>query len=448
MTIPVFEDLSIARCTILRRVPFDQVDVPVSLLNAIEERFGARLMPAEAVDRILRDVRERGDDALRDWAQRLDQYAGPLEVAAEQCAAALAALDPALREAIDLAITGLMRFHQRQMRTSWIEFDTEGALGQIITPLQRVGIYVPGGAAPLPSSLLHAAVPARVAGVEEVIVCTPPQRNGEVDPTVLAAAAAVGVSRVFAIGGAQAIGAMAYGTASVPRVDKIVGPGNLFVVLAKRAVYGVVGIESLPGPTETLVIADACANPRLVAADLLAQAEHVLASAILLTPDRALAAQVQAEIARQLELLPVQNAAAAAAAMTGRGGVVLVPDLDTAFDIANEYAPEHLCLLVDDPWRYVGKVRNAGGVFLGERSFEVLGDYVAGPSHIMPTGGTARFASPVNVDDFRKIISLVALNDAALRRIGPAAARLADAEGLAAHAAAVRARLEDGSEMG
>jgi histidinol dehydrogenase len=442
MTIPVFEDLSIARRTILRRVPFDEIDVPVSLLNAIEERFGARLTPAEAVDRILRDVRERGDDALRDWAQRLDNYAGPLEIAPEHRAAALDALDPALREAINLAITGLTRFHQRQMRTSWVEFDAEGALGQIITPLRRVGIYVPGGAAPLPSSLLHAAVPACVAGVEEIIVCTPPQRNGEVDPTVLAAAAAVGVSQVFAIGGAQAIGAMAYGTASVPRVDKIVGPGNLFVVLAKRAVYGVVGIESLPGPTETLVIADAHANPRLVAADLLAQAEHVLASAILITPDRALATQVQAEVARQLELLPTQNAAAAAAAMTGRGGVVLVPDLDTAFEIANEYAPEHLCLLIDDPWRHVGKVRNAGGVFLGERSFEVLGDYVAGPSHIMPTGGTARFASPVNVDDFRKMISLVALNDAALRRIGPAAARLADAEGLAAHAAAVRARVE------
>ena len=442
MTIPVFEDLSIARRTILQRVPFDEIDVPVSLLNAIEERFGARLTPAEAVDQILRDVRERGDDALCDWAQRLDNYTGPLEIAPEHCAAALAALDPALREAINLAIARLTRFHQRQVRTSWIEFDAEGALGQIITPLRRVGIYVPGGAAPLPSSLLHAAVPARVAGVEEIIVCTPPQRNGEIDPTVLAAAAAVGVSRVFAIGGAQAIGAMAYGTASVPRVDKIVGPGNLFVVLAKRAVYGVVGIESLPGPTETLVIADAHANPRLVAADLLAQAEHVLASAILITPDRALATQVQAEVARQLELLPTQNAAAAAAAMTGRGGVVLVPDLDTAFEIANEYAPEHLCLLIDDPWRHVGKVRNAGGVFLGERSFEVLGDYVAGPSHIMPTGGTARFASPVNVDDFRKMISLVALNDAALRRIGPAAARLADAEGLAAHAAAVRARLE------
>lgn len=442
MTIPIFDDLAVARRTILRRAPFDEIDVPVTLLNAIEQRFGARLTPAEAVDRVIRDVRERGDDALRDWSQRLDAYAGPLEVPPERCAAALTSLDPDLRSAIELAIEELTRFHQSQVRTSWVEFDAEGALGQIVTPLQRVGIYVPGGAAPLPSSLLHAAIPARVAGVEELIVCTPPQRHGDVDPTVLAAAAAAGVARVFAIGGAQAIAAMAYGTASVPRVDKIVGPGNLFVVLAKRAVYGVVGIESLPGPTETLVIADAHADPRLVAADLLAQAEHVLASAILVTPDRALAAQVQAEVARQLEALPAQNAAAAAAAVTGRGGIVLVPDLDAAFDVANDYAPEHLCLLIDDPWRYIGKVRNAGGVFLGERSFEVLGDYVAGPSHIMPTGGTARFASPVNVDDFRKVISLVALNDMALKRIGPAAARLADAEGLAAHAAAVRVRLK------
>lgn len=446
MTIPIFDDLSVARRTILRRAPFDEIDVPVTLLHAIEQRFGARLTPAEAVDRIVRDVRERGDDALRDWSQRLDDYAGPLEVPLERCTAALASLDSDLRGAIELAIHELTRFHQRQLRTSWIEFGAEGALGQIVTPLQRVGIYVPGGAAPLPSSLLHAAIPARVAGVEELVVCTPPQRNGDVDPAVLAAAAAAGVARVFALGGAQAIAAMAYGTSSVPRVDKIVGPGNLFVVLAKRAVYGVVGIEALPGPTETLVIADAHADPRLVAADLLAQAEHVLASAVLITPDRALAAQVQAEAARQLEALPAPNAAAATAAVTGRGGIVLVPDLETAFEVANEYAPEHLCLLVDDPWRYVGKVRNAGGVFLGERSFEVLGDYVAGPSHIMPTGGTARFASPVNVDDFRKVISLVALNDTALRRIGPAAARLADAEGLAAHAAAVRVRMELNAE--
>ncbi len=446
MTIPIFDDLAVARRTILRRAPFDEIDVPVTLLNAIEQRFGARLTPAEAVDRIVRDVRERGDDALRDWSRRLDDYTGPLDISAERCAAALAGLEPDLRSAIELAIGELTRFHQRQMRTSWVEFGAEGALGQIVTPLQRVGIYVPGGSAPLPSSLLHAAIPARVAGVEELIVCTPPQRNGDVDPVVLAAAAAAGVARVFAVGGAQAIAAMAYGTASVPRVDKIVGPGNLFVVLAKRAVYGVVGIEALPGPTETMVIADAHADPRLVAADLLAQAEHVLASAILVTPDRALAVQVQSEIARQLETLPAQNVVAAAAAVTGRGGIVLVSDLDAAFEVANDYAPEHLCLLVDDPWRYVGKVRNAGGVFLGERSFEVLGDYVAGPSHIMPTGGTARFASPVNVDDFRKVISLVALNDTALRRIGPAAARLADGEGLAAHAAAVKLRMSSNTE--
>jgi histidinol dehydrogenase len=258
---------------------------------------------------------------------------------------------------------------------------------------------------------------------------------------VLAAAHIAGVEQVFALGGAQAIAALAFGTVSVPRVDKVVGPGNLFVVLAKRAVYGAVGIESLPGPTETLVIADHHANPRYVAADMLAQAEHVLASAILLTPSPDLAAQVQAEVAQQLAALPADNAEAAAEALTQRGGIVLVTDIDEALRLSNEYGPEHLCLLVEEPWRYVGQVHNAGGVFLGEQSFEVLGDYVAGPSHIMPTGGTARYASPVNVDDFRKVISLVGLNATALQRIGPAAARLAEAEGLHAHAAAVRARL-------
>ena len=258
----------------------------------------------------------------------------------------------------------------------------------------------------------------------------------------MAAAQIAGVQRLFALGGAQAIAAMAYGTASVPQVDKIAGPGNLFVVLAKRAVYGAVGIEALPGPTETLLIADEHADPRFVAADLLAQSEHVLASAVLLTTSPALAEQVAAEVERQLALLPEPNRTDAATALRERGGAVVVADLDTAFDLANDYAPEHLCLLLADPWAYVGRVRNAGGVFLGERSFEVLGDYVAGPSHIMPTGHTARFSSPVNVDDFRKIISLVGLNEAALQRIGPAAARIADAEGLAAHAAAVRQRLK------
>ncbi|MCX7789939.1 MAG: histidinol dehydrogenase, partial [Chloroflexaceae bacterium] len=282
------------------------------------------------------------------------------------------------------------------------------------------------------------------AGVSEIVVCPPPQREtGEPADVVLAAAWIAGVDRVFAGGGAQAIAALAYGTESVPRVDKIVGPGNRYVIQAKRLVFGTVGIESLPGPTETLVIADGRADPRYVAADLLAQAEHVEASAILLTDAPELARAVQAEVGRQLEALPAANARAAAEAVSRRGAVVITPDLDTAFELANAYGPEHLCLLLADPWAHVGKVRNAGGVFLGEQSFEVLGDYCAGPSHIMPTEGTARYASPVNVDDFRKVISLIGVNELALARIGPAARRIAEAEGLFAHAAAVRARLED-----
>ncbi len=344
---------------------------------------------------------------------------------------------------MDLAVAEIRAFHQRQARNSWVDFGVEGARGQLVLPLDRVGIYVPGGAAPLPSSLIHAAVPAQVAGVREIIVCSPPQvASGEPAEVVLAAAHIVGVSRMFALGGAQAIAAMAYGTQSVPRVDKIAGPGNRFVIQAKRLVFGAVDIESLPGPTETLVIADAAASPRLAAADLLAQAEHVEASAILITTSADLASAVQAEVGRQLEALPEANARAAADAVSRRGGIILVPDLATAIDLANEYGPEHLCLLVADPWAYVGQIRNAGGIFLGEESFEVLGDYVAGPSHIMPTEGTARFASPVNVDDFRKVISLVGLNRAGLERIGPAARRIAEAEGLFAHAAAVRARFE------
>lgn len=446
MTIPILHDRTQAQATILRRVPFDDIPVPASLLAGIAARFGEPLSPAQAVDRIIADVRSRGDAALYEWTERLDETRlQRLEVPPARLEAAAAALAPDVRAALELAVQELERFHLHQARNSWTHFNVEGVMGQLVVPLQRVGIYVPGGAAPLPSSLLHAAIPARVAGVEELVVCSPPQRgnpNQEPADIVLAAAHMAGVRRLLTIGGAQAIAALAYGTVSVPRVDKVVGPGNLFVVLAKRAVYGVTGIESLPGPTETLLIADESANPRYVAADLLAQAEHVLASAILLTPSAALAAEVQAEVDRQLALLPAENATAAAEAVEQRGGIVLVPDIDTAFTLANDYGPEHLCLLLHDPWRFVGRVRNAGGVFLGERSFEVLGDYVAGPSHIMPTGGTARYASPVNVDDFRKVISLVGLNDSALARIGPAAARLAEAEGLFAHAAAVRARLE------
>lgn len=444
MPIPIISDLGAARATILRRVPLDEVEVPQHVHDGIAARFGEKLTPAQAVERVVRDVCSRGDAALCEWTQRLDGVTREqVEVSHERMEAAAAALDPSLLEAIRLMAHQLEQFHRHQSRSSWVDFTAEGAMGQLVVPLERVGIYVPGGAAPLPSSLLHAAVPARVAGVEDLVVCSPPQRErGLPSDVVLAAAHVVGVRRLFALGGAQAIAAMAYGTESVPQVDKVVGPGNLFVVLAKRLVYGSVGIESLPGPTETLLIADEQADPRYVAADLLAQAEHVLASAILLTPSADLAERVRAEVARQLDALPPNNARDAAESLKQRGGVVLVDDIATAVELANAYAPEHLCLLVDNPWSLVGRIRNAGGIFMGEQSFEVLGDYTAGPSHIMPTGGTARYASPVNVDDFRKVISLVGLNTTALERVGPPAAQLAEAEGLFAHAAAVRVRLE------
>lgn len=425
--IPILTDIAAARAGVLRRPPLDEDEAT-----------------ATAVAAVLAEVRGRGDAALRELTARFDGVdLAQFEVPRERWAAAAAAIDPELRAALELAVDEIRRFHERQARNSWVDFSVEGARGQLVVPLERVGVYVPGGAAPLPSSLIHAAVPAQVAGVGEIIACSPPQRaSGEPAEVVLAAAHIVGVSRLFALGGAQAIGALAYGTASVPRVDKIVGPGNRYVVQAKRMVFGAAGIESLPGPTETLVIADAQADPRLAAADLLAQAEHVDASAILITPSAELARAVQAEVGRQLEALPATNAQAADEAVSRRGGIIVVADLEVAFALANDYGPEHLCLLLADPWPYVGKVRNAGGIFLGEQSFEVLGDYVAGPSHIMPTEGTARYASPVNVDDFRKVISLVGLNAAGLRRIGPAARRIAEAEGLFAHAAAVRARLE------
>ena len=400
MHIPILTDLKVAQETVLRRAALDEDTATTT-----------------AVAAIIAEVRKGGDAALRQLSARFDGVVPPmLEVPQTYWAQAVDALPNDLRTALEVATDELRRFHARQARNSWVDVGVEGTRGQLVVPLQRVGIYVPGGVAPLPSSLIHAAIPARVAGVEELIVCSPPQReHGLPAAVVLAAAQIAGVDRVFAVGGAQAIAAMAYGS---------------------------VGIESLPGPTETLLIADAAADPRYVAADLLAQAEHVEASAILLTPSTALAHAVVAEIERQLNLLPELNARAARETVSSRGAIVIVPDIATAFTLANEYGPEHLCLLLADPWPYVGLVRNAGGVFLGEHSFEVLGDYCAGPSHIMPTEGTARYASPVNVDDFRKVISLVGLNAAALARIGPAAQRIAEAEGLYAHAAAVRARLE------
>jgi histidinol dehydrogenase len=441
--IGIYDDISHAQATILRRAAWDEQPMPAAVLDGIERIFGQRLTPEQAVAAVLADVRRRGDAALVEWSQRIDGGAQvTIAVPRAEIDAAVVSLDPALLDALKLSAQRLEAFHHKQPTGSWMDVTAGGTLGQIVRPLQRVGVYVPAGTAPLPSSLLHAAVPARVAGVQEIVICTPPDRStGRVAPMTLAAAQVAGVAVVYAIGGAQAIAAMAYGTESVPRVDKIVGPGGLFVTLAKRQVFGVVGIDGLPGPTETMVIADDTADPAIAAADLLAQAEHdLLASAILLTPSRELAVRVQVEVARQLEAL--SRAEIAAAALAGRGGIVVTADLAQAVDLANAYAPEHLCLLTADPWALVGRIENAGGIFVGEHSFEVLGDYVAGPSHVMPTEGTARFASPLSVADFVKRISLIALGPDEGRRLSGPAALLADGEGLTAHAAAARARLD------
>lgn len=439
-------DVATAEATILRRVHWDELAIPEPLLERLEATFGERVTPDEAVRRILLDVRQRGDEAVRNWSAKVDGVQPPALVVdskqVESALAGLAAQQPEVVAALHLAVERVERFHRRQPNLSWIHNDGEGTLGQLVRPIERVGVYIPGGTAPLPSSLIMTAVPARVAGVNHISVISPPQRDtGLPHPTILAAAAIVGVDAVYVAGGAQAIGALAYGTQTIGRVDKICGPGSLFTTLAKRQVFGTVGIDGLPGPTETVVVADAKADPQLAAADLLAQAEHdILACAILLTPSHELAQAVQAAVMSQLEELGRSEVIAGSLA---RGsGIVVTESLPQAVDLANAYAPEHLCLLVEDPWQWLGAIRNAGGVFLGERSFEVLGDYVAGPSHVMPTGGTARFASPVNVNDFVKIISVIGLNETALQAVGPAAVTLAQAEGLTAHAAAVQRRIE------
>ncbi len=435
-------DVAAAQRTILRRPAWDEIEISESLADGIATIFGERIGADEAVRRILRSVRERGDVALHEWAERIDKVAlAEIVVSAEQIRRAYDATEPNVVEAMRLAAERIEAFHRRQPALSWIHNDAEGTLGQLVRPIERVGVYSPGGTAPLPSSLLMTALPARVAGVPHVSVITPPQRDtGLPHPAMLVAADIAGANVVYVSGGAQAIAALAFGTESVARVDKICGPGNLFTTLAKRQVFGMTGIDGLPGPTETVVIADSSADPELAAADLLAQAEHdVLASAIMFTPDAALAERVQRAVMRQLEEL--SRAEIIAGSLARGSGIVVTGDLAECFELANAYAPEHLCLLVEDPWRHLGEVRNAGGVFIGERSFEVLSDYVAGPSHVMPTGGTARFASPVNVNDFVKIISVIGLNEQALQKIGPSAETLARTEGLTAHAAAVRRRL-------
>ena len=432
-------DVAAAQQTILKRGRPEALSVPESVIDGIARRLGARMQPEEAVRHIVEAVRAGGDAALRDLTARIDGVAiEALAVGEAEMDAAAGSVPAAVLDAMKLAAARIEAFHRRQPAISWLDSGDDGVLGQLVRPVDRAGVYVPGGTAPLFSSLLMAAIPARVAGVPEVIVCSPPP----VHPAILVAAQLAGVERVFQVGGAQAIAAMAYGTETIPKVDKVVGAGGLFATLAKRQVYGAVGIDGLLGPTETLVIADASANPAFAAADLLAQAEHdVLASAILLTPDATFARAVQGEVERQRAALTRQDILAQS--LPNNSGIVVTRGLDEAFDLANAYAPEHLCLLLNEPWRYLGKVRHAGGVFLGEGSFEVLGDYVAGPSHVMPTGGTARFASPLNVLDFVKVVNVIGLD--APHLCAPAAL-MAEAESLDAHARAARLRLQTGGD--
>jgi histidinol dehydrogenase len=397
---------------------------------------------AQPVAEIVAAVRARGDAALREYTARFDRVTlDGFRVTAPERALSLVA--PEVLAALRAAAERLEQFHRRQPLTSWMTADLGGLVGQMVSPLARVGCYVPAGTAPLPSSVLHTVVPARVAGVLEVVVATPPSPDfpdtGHVNPVILAAAAIAGATEVLCVGGAQAIAALAYGTETIRPVAKIVGPGNIYVTLAKKLVYGVVGIDGLAGPTETVVVADEAANPAWVAADLLAQAEHdVLASAILLTPSAELASTVQAEVSRRIEGL--SRADIITQTFDRNSGIILTRDLDEAMALADEYAPEHLCLAVRDPWAWVPKIKHAGGLFLGEHSFEVLGDYVAGPSHVMPTGGSARYASPLTVLDFVRLTSVVALDAATTATLAAQAATLARAELLTAHAEAAECR--------
>lgn len=396
------------------------------------------------VAEILAAVRQEGDAAVLRYCAAFDGMpeGTALEVPAEEMLAACDAVDPALLNVMQEAAENIRAFHKRQLREGFVMSERNGVvLGQKVTPLARVGLYVPGGTASYPSTVLMDCIPAKLAGVPEVIMVTP-AKGGKIAPEILAAAAVAGVDRVFRAGGAQAVAALAYGTESVPRADKIVGPGNVYVAEAKRQVFGLVDIDMIAGPSEILILADGSCDARFVAADLLSQAEHDKnASAVLVTPSAALASAVQAELERQLALLP--RAEIARASIENNGKIILVPTLDAGIAIANEIAPEHLELSVDDPFALLGKVQNAGSIFLGKYCPEALGDYFAGPNHTLPTGGTARFSSPLSVDDFVKRSQFSYYTPEALAAAGKKVARFAQAEGLDAHAESVLVRLSE-----
>lgn len=401
----------------------------------------------EAVRQIIQDVRSDGDAAVLKYTalhDRTELIAAELRVTEEEMKAAYDVVEPSFITAIRAAAYNIRKFHEKQKRSSWMDFDSDGSLlGQIIRPLDRVGVYVPGGKAAYPSSVLMNVIPAQVAGVREIVMVTPPATSGGegIDPYILVAAAEAGVNEMYRVGGAQAIAALAYGTESIEKVDKICGPGNIYVALAKREVFGAVDIDSIAGPSEIVVLADETAKADYVAADLLSQAEHdEMASAILVTTSQQLAEEVQQEIEEQLRKLPRE--AIARASVEAHGAIIVVDSILEGIEVVNKLAPEHLEVMVQEPMAYVSYIRHSGAIFLGPYSSEPVGDYFAGPNHIIPTNGTARYASPVDVDDFTKKSSLIYYSKEALLKNGEAIMELARHEGLEGHARAIEIRLQ------
>ena len=427
---------------LLTKAAFDEVELNPKIREANKKLFGEDLSAAELVRRIVRDVRNDGDKAVIHYTKLIDRVEFQPEdflVSEAEFAAAEAEADPKVVESLKKAAENVRRYHQEQKPNSWMTYREQGSiLGQSIIPLDRVGIYVPGGTAAYPSSVIMNAVPASVAGVGEIIMMVPP-KNGKINPYVLIAARAAGVKKIYKIGGAQAIAAMAFGTETIPRVDKITGPGNIFVTLAKKEVYGHVDIDMLAGPSEILIVADKTADPVYTAADMLSQAEHdPLASSIVITDDAELAQKVAAEAEKQLARLPRREIAQAS--IDRNGLIVIAEDIMQAMHFANVSAPEHMEILTEQPFQLLPYVRHAGAVFLGAYSPEPLGDYFAGPNHVLPTGGTARYYSVLNVETFMKRTSIISYTQPALEAVSDDIIRLAETEGLQAHANAIRLR--------
>jgi histidinol dehydrogenase len=407
----------------------------------------------QAVKDIIHGLRAEGDAALLRYTEAFDRVKlspQDLRISPEELQAAYSQVEPSFLEAIRTAAANIRAFHMKQKRNSWMDLQPDGSLlGQIIRPLKRVGVYVPGGKAAYPSSVLMNVIPAQVAGVPEIVMVTPPATGGKagIDPYTLVAAAEAGVTEAYRVGGAQAIAALAYGTESIKPVDKVCGPGNIYVALAKREVYGAVDIDSIAGPSEIVVLADDTANAAYVAADLLSQAEHdEMASAILVTPSRRLAEAAASEVRKQLAELPRREIASAS--IEQYGAIIVTDTLQEGIEVVNRLAPEHLEIMVENPMAYAGMIENAGAIFLGTYSSEPVGDYFAGPNHIIPTNGTARFSSPVDVDDFIKKSSMIYYSKEALLKNGAAIMELARHEGLEGHARAIGVRLQNEGEAG